>query len=158
MRACQKEIWSRFHLLYPKSSLPAHKNQLGLSQNLELPKSYGIIIHQFVVPHFFRSHIIWYVHIWVSPIWGKQISIPLYQLYQILSLQDGYTWIYKIYLPVLPPASYKDTVSLVLKLVLNSIVLSLPNRSFVFQAGIAKVAAEPRPELWAREPAEQRVD
>lgn len=48
--ACQKEIWSHFHLLYPKSPLPAHKNQLGLSQNLELPKSYGIIIHQFVVP------------------------------------------------------------------------------------------------------------
>ena len=38
--ACQKEIWSHFHLLYPKSPLPAHKNQLGLSQNLELPKSY----------------------------------------------------------------------------------------------------------------------
>ena len=55
MRACQKEIWSHFHLLYPKSSLPAHKNQLGLSQNLELPKSYGIIIHQFVVPHFFGA-------------------------------------------------------------------------------------------------------
>lgn len=105
-KACQKEIWSHFHLLYPKSSLP-HKNQLGLSHNLE--QSRMVKTSSICCSSLFRSHIIyiyifiWFVHIWVSPIWGKQISIPLSQVYHILSLQDGYKW---IYLPVLPPASY----------------------------------------------------
>jgi hypothetical protein len=65
-KACQKEIWSHFHLLYPKSSLP-HKNQLGLSHNLE--QSRMVKKSSICCSSLFRSHII-YIYLYDLCIFG----------------------------------------------------------------------------------------
>lgn len=126
-KACQKEIWSHFHLLYPKSSLP-HKNQLGLSHNLE--QSRMVKTSSICCSSLFRSHII-YIYIYMI---CAYLGIPhlrqadIYPIISSISHSFPTRWLQMDLSP-----SFTTSILLTkipfqsVSLVVNSIVLSLPN-------------------------------